>query len=390
MTHEILILLSGLVLFSYLFDVFSRRTRIPAVLLLMGLGFLLQEITHYFNVTVPGIERVLPTLGTIGLIMIVFEGALDLHFSKEKSGMVFRSFFSALFNLLGSAAAIALLFHYYSGADFNSCMLNAIPYAVVSSAIAIPSVSTLDSSTKEFIVYESTFSDILGIMLFNFFLVNREVQTESFIAFGADIIITLLISAGFSILMLFIMGRISHHVKFFLIISMLVLIYSMGKMFHLSSLIIVLALGLLFRNAHQMPIKRFREKMLYDHYQQDFIQLHQLSAESAFLIRTFFFIIFGFLIKPETLTGFDTIEYGVVFIIFILIIRVVYYLLTTRKIPLPETLINPRGLISILLFYSIPNSQLLGMANEGLLFIVILGTSLVMTLGLLMTNSIRK
>jgi len=390
MTHEILILLSGLVLFSYLFDVFSRRTRIPAVLLLMGLGFLLQEVTRYFNVSVPGIERILPTLGTIGLIMIVFEGALDLHFSKEKSGMVFRSFFSALFNLLGSAAAIGMLFHYYSGADFNSCMLNAIPYAVVSSAIAIPSVSTLDSSTKEFIVYESTFSDILGIMLFNFFLVNREVQTESFLTFGADIVITLLISAGFSILMLFIMGRISHHVKFFLIISMLVLIYSMGKMFHLSSLIIVLALGLLFRNAHQLPFQRFREKLLYDHYRQDFIQLHQLSAESAFLIRTFFFIIFGFLIKPETLTGFDTVEYGVVFIIFILIIRVVYNLVTTRKIPLPETLINPRGLISILLFYSIPNSQLLEMANEGLLFIVIIGTSLVMTLGLLMTNSIRK
>jgi len=283
-----------------------------------------------------------------------------------------------------------MLFHYYSGADFNSCMLNAIPYAVVSSAIAIPSVSTLDSSTKEFIVYESTFSDILGIMLFNFFLVNREVQTESFLTFGADIVITLLISAGFSILMLFIMGRISHHVKFFLIISMLVLIYSMGKMFHLSSLIIVLALGLLFRNAHQLPFQRFREKLLYDHYRQDFIQLHQLSAESAFLIRTFFFIIFGFLIKPETLTGFDTVEYGVVFIIFILIIRVVYNLVTTRKIPLPETLINPRGLISILLFYSIPNSQLLEMANEGLLFIVIIGTSLVMTLGLLMTNSIRK
>lgn len=48
---------------------------------------------------------------------------------------------------------------------------------------------------------------------------------------------------------------------------------------------------------------------------------------------------------------------------------------------LPELFFMPRGLITILLFYSIPKIYQLSKFNLGILFFVVLTTSIIMTLG---------
>jgi hypothetical protein len=64
------------------------------------------------------------------------------------------------------------------------------------------------------------------------------------------------------------------------------------------------------------------------------------------------------------------------------------YLKFIGKIPLvPELFISPRGLISILLFISIPEKFLIQEANTGLLFLVVLSSSLIMSIGLLSVKS---
>lgn len=50
----------------------------------------------------------------------------------------------------------------------------------------------------------------------------------------------------------------------------------------------------------------------------------------------------------------------------------------------------PRGLITILLFYSIPENERLINLSEGVLFIVIVFTGLIMTLGLLVNKQDPK
>src|SRR5690606_41153731 len=56
--------------------------------------------------------------------------------------------------------SITVFFHYMTGKPWHDCLLNAIPFSVISSAIAIPSVASLTAAKKEFIVYESSFSEI--------------------------------------------------------------------------------------------------------------------------------------------------------------------------------------------------------------------------------------
>jgi hypothetical protein len=326
-------------------------------------------------------------VGTLGLILIVLEGALDLKYDSSKRIVIRKAFLSALFTLLLTSVAIALLFHLATGQTFEICLLNAIPFGVVSSAIAIPSVSGIEKHKKEFIVYESSFSDILGIIFFNYGLTNSSFNVGSFLNLTFDVSLVILVSIVFSVFLLFLLGRIYHNMKFFLIISILILVYAIGEYFHLSSLIIVLAFGLFIANADQIRHPLFRKYFIYDKLETDLHQLNLLSAESAFLIKTFFFIIFGFTISLSSIASITNLFYAVIFIAIIYLIRYAYLKYAAKRELTPELFITPRGLISILLFYNIPVEIRLRGMESGILFMVILATSIIMSIGLLQARN---
>ncbi len=385
-TYTTLIILSSLVIFSYLFDLIAGKIRIPSVLLLLGLGIGIRQTVDYYGVTTFNFSTILPTLGTLGLILIVFEGALELKYSPDKNTVIRKSFFSAFFILLATAFSITWILRELSGMDIYRCLANAIPFCVVSSAIAIPSAASINKTKREFIIYESSFSDILAIILFNFIIRNPHVNVGSFANLGVELSIIMLMALCACLFLLFLIGRITHHIKFFLIISLLVLVYAIGQSHHLSSLIIVLALGLFLNNASQIASPWFRKYFLYPGLAVDLRQLFQLSAESAFLMRTFFFAIFGFTMDIHQLESWSVLLISGIILLAIYLIRFLYISLISRTDLMPELMIIPRGLISVLLYYNLPKELKIPGVETSLLFIIILATSVIMSLGLLASN----
>jgi Kef-type K+ transport system membrane component KefB len=382
-TYTILILLSGLVIFSYLFDIIAKKTKIPSVLLLLFLGIGLKQIVTYFSLETFDFLKILPTLGTIGLILIVFEGALDLKYDNDKNKLITKTFFTALVILLLTTAAITFILHELTSYSYYLCFINAIPFSIISSAIAIPSVSSINKKQREFVIYESSFSDIAGIILFNFAVSNDSYNLSAFTNLGIELVLIILFAIISCLLLLYLIGRINHHVKFFLIISILVMVYAIGQTFHLSALIIVLAFGLFLNNADEIRIPFFRKYFIYPNLSKDLVQLHQLSAESAFIIRTFFFVIFGFTIMVDQFKDFTLIQYGLFISGAIYLIRLLYLKFVAKISLSPILFITPRGLISILLFYNLPKEMRINGVETGLLFVIILSTSIIMSLGLL-------
>lgn len=385
-SYTTLIILSGLVIFSYLFDLISGRTKIPSVILLMCLGIGIKQTLDYFNFTTLNFSNILPTLGTLGLVLIVFEGALELGYSKDKNSIIKKSLFSALIILLVTSVVITLIIQHISGQDFYRCFINAIPFCVISSTVAIPAAANISKEKREFIVYESSFSDIFTVVLFNFIVNNRQINFSSFTKLGADLGIICVVVIGSCLLLLYLIGRLTHHVKSFLVISILILVYSIGQMFHLSSLIIVLALGLFLNNANQIKLPLFRKYFIYPKLRHDIKQLFLLSAESAFLMRTFFFIMFGYTLDISQLQNWSVLISGTAMLVGIYLVRLIYIKLILKTELMPELVLIPRGLISVLLFYSLPAELKIRGIETGLLFVVILGTSLVLSLGLLVTK----
>lgn len=381
-TYTTLVILCGLVIFSYLFDLFAKRTRFPSVVLLLGLGIGLSLLTRYLGFELQDTSRLLAVLGNVGLILIVLEGALEIHFDKGKVSMLKRAFMSALFVLLGTALLIAVLLKLVSSEGWYVCILNALPFAVISSSIAIPSVANMRKVDREFVIYESSLSDILGIVVFDFVLFNDTVTSKSILGLGVDMGAIALISVVFCLGLLWLMGKLKHHIKFFLIMSVLVMVYALAKQFHLSSLIIVLAFGLLLNNADRLHHPVFSRIFHYPKMGADLDQMKTLTAESAFLIRTFFFLLFGFSINLVELSQLPVLALGAFMIAAIYFARIGIMAIVAKEERPNVQLIAPRGLISILLFFSIPTVHAHPLVGNGVLFTVIIVTSVLMSYGL--------
>jgi len=385
-TYTILIILSGLVIFSYLFDLVASKTKVPSVLLLLLLGIGLRLLIDNLKIHTFNFLTILPTLGTVGLILIVFEGSLELKYDKHKNKIIKSAFFSALSILLGTVTLITIIIYQISHKDLYTCIANAIPFSVISSAIAIPSAAALNKSNKEFVIYESSFSDILGIIIFNFAITNPSISTSSFISLGLSTFLIILLSAIACIVLLYIMGRLVHHIKFFLIISILILVYAIGQSYHLSSLVLILSTGLFLNNADTIQNAWFRGVFLYKNLTADLSQLYQLSAESAFILRTFFFVIFGFTMNIYELNDKPVLANGFFILASIYGIRFFFLKFFKRDSLSPIVYIAPRGLISILLYYNLPASLKISEVGPSFLFLVVLGSSIVMTLGIALSK----
>ena len=84
----------------------------------------------------------------------------------------------------------------------KAALVNAIPLSIISSAIAIPSVDQIGKSKREFIVYESIFSDIFGILIFNFVVFTDKIVPSSFGYLFLDIGLVALLGILFTFILL--------------------------------------------------------------------------------------------------------------------------------------------------------------------------------------------
>ena len=114
--------------------------------------------------------------------------------------------------------------------------------------------------------------------------------------------------------------------------------------------------------------------------------LIKIAEKFSFVVRTFFFILFGWSISFNKLTDIKSFLFaiGILSIIYIVRALVLFIFNGTFKLKniTPELFLAPRGLITILLFYAIPKELLVEEISntvDGILLYVILISCLVMT-----------
>jgi Kef-type K+ transport system membrane component KefB len=381
--EEILILACCLVVLSYIFSILARWIRVPSVLLLLfaGIGFRLLADSNGFRLHLPA--PLIEGLGVVGLIMIVLEAGLDLKLERKKIPLIRNSFFSALVIFIVSTALITAILYFWLKEPLDKCLVYAIPLAIMSSTIVIPSIHPLTEQKKEFLIYEASFSDILGILVFNYFTAKEVLTWRSFGVFSVNIVVSILLSLVLSLLLLLILAKTRLNIKFILIFSLLILIYSGGKMFALPSLLIILVFGLMINNWEKFRVPILRK--LFPHSQVDSLRhlMHTITAESSFLVRTFFFVLFGFSIQLKIIAENEVILVGSCIVMALFLIRLLYLRFFVHANIFPEAFFIPRGLITIVLFYKIPSNLKLETFNDGILFFIILTTSLIMALGMI-------
>src|SRR5690606_5923578 len=274
-----------------------------------------------------------------------------------------------------------LLLHYYTGEPWRVCMANAVPFSVISSAVAIPSALGLAKVDREFIIYESSLSDILGVIAFN-------AVASTHTSFGAgsiggaavDLLAVIAISLVSCLLLFFVMARSKHHVRSFLILALLMMIYGIAKSMHLSSLVIILIFGLFIANLDLLPWPWLKRLADYPNAREDRKTLQTLTMESTFIVRTFFFVLFGFSIQINSLLQPDIWSVTCFGMATIYLIRASLLGAVNNKIDRALLVLAPRGLITVLLFLSLPEEFTIAIIDHRLVVAVVLGMALMMAI----------
>jgi Na+:H+ antiporter len=375
MTNTAILAASGLLLLAYGIEHFGRHFRVPAVVLLIVAGLVARQVLDAFGWRFHWVEPIVPVIGTLGLILIVLEGALDLTVTRERRALIVTAAASSLAGFLASLVAFALIFGGLLQFAPKIAIMAAIPFAVVSSAVAIPSAGGLAEGTREFVVYESSFSDILGVLVFYAWLSAQ----GSIEGFAADLLgggaLSLVAAVLAAIALFYFINQIVGHVRFLPLLAGLVFLYAIGKELHLSPLIVVLVCGLIINNPNLVTWHAKLRGMQNETYHQTLREFKGLVAELTFAMKSFFFLLLGYWTDVRSMLSIEALLVAVAGIAAILATRWLI-LKALRREGLPQLVwIAPRGLITVLLFLSARETGKLDAFPFGAVMLVVLVTS---------------
>lgn len=385
MELNIIITICFLILLAYVFDITSAKTKVPSVILLLILGWMVKELSYFIGLDLPNLEPALPILGTIGLILIVLEGTLELPFDRTKLKILWVSVVMALIPLALLSAGLTFYMHEYLGIPWRTALINAVPLFIISSAIAIPGSQNLMKHRREFVTYESSLSDILGVIFFNFFVINEVINLGNIGKFLLEIGLMVLISFIATVALAFLLSKIRHKIKFIPIILLILVIYAISKVYHLPALIFIMVFGLFLGNLHRLNRVSFVAGLKPKVLDREVEKFREINGEATFLVRSLFFLLFGFLIDVSALLRLDLLQWSLVICAAAFILRFIQLKIMRLEV-LPLLFIAPRGLITILLYLSIPAAYHIPWINKALIVQIIIISALVMSLGLLFSK----
>ena len=371
-----MILGCSMVIVFHLVDLVAHRFRIPSVLVLMGAGGATAAICKWYAVSFLIPPEVLGGLGMVGLALIVLEGAMGLTWRVGSEGNVIRASLGAILGIALFVVPSTIAFHLIWSRPWRLALLNTVPLSVISSAIAIPSASRLQQKFREFVSVESSLSDIVGVLLFNALVVPGTLGIAILLRLGWNAGLVLLLSVVIVGTTLKIMRHSVQGVRFIPLLASLILFFAVGEQLHMPSLLLVFLFGIAVTNLPKVRIPFVRKWLLHEGYSQDVQLLESMVKELAFLARTFFFFLFGFSIDRASLVAWTPWILGGGLLVLVYLCR----FLVLRSLVGPDIrqilFIAPRGLITILLFATIPTADRIGEIASGTVLVLVLGTTL--------------
>ncbi|MGB9495653.1 MAG: cation:proton antiporter [Azonexus sp.] len=381
MTYHAILIASVVLLLAFAIERIGRVTGVPAVIVMVVVGLVARPLFAAMGLTLDGLDVTVPILGTIGLVLIVLEGALDIKLRREQLRLVSGAIAMAAAGFILCAVLFAMAAVQVLDLSYFQALIISIPFAVISSAVAIQSSHFLPAHGRQFVIYESSVSDILGVLVF-FALLNSDGSfggvIRGLLGGGAlSLLLATVCSVGLALMLMHIDG----HIRFIPLLAGLFALYSIGEILHLSPLIMVLLFGLALNNPK--IITRFKplRGWMDSSYETTLNQFKLLVMELTFAVRGFFFILLGYWTDLSDLASL----YAWLSAAFMLSVVYAgrYAMLKSFRHSLTSSLtwIAPRGLITVVLFLGANNAMSLPRFLNGTIVLVVLVSAALVAVG---------
>src|SRR5580704_7286743 len=156
-------LLGGLLVLAFVANRLVRFTHVPDVIILMAAGVLIGPVLHWVKTDIfRGASR---GFGSLALILILFEGGLDLKLReiiKHFGSGLFLSLFSYILSMAAVALASRLALHF---SWLNALLVGAV-LGCISSSILLPVLQqvNLRREVKVTLLVESSLGDAFAVL----------------------------------------------------------------------------------------------------------------------------------------------------------------------------------------------------------------------------------
>jgi potassium/hydrogen antiporter len=306
-------LLGGLLVLAFVANRLVRFTHVPDVVILMATGIAIGPVLHWVN---PDIFRgATHGFGSLALILILFEGGLDLKL-REVLRHFGSGFFLSLFSYLLSGAAIAAACRYTFHFPWINALLIGAMMGCISSSILLPVLQQvrLRREVVVTLLVEASLGDAFAVLAVTTLLeiAAGGVADPKAIAWAMGSSLILAIASGVLAGMLwsYLLPVLSEE-RFWHVLTFaaVLLVYSGVHFLHGNELISVLFFGLTLSNFPAVRRRlRFKDDGGSDWFNETPIkgrgrrpedqpnaQMLTFHGELAFLLRTFFFVLLGLL-----------------------------------------------------------------------------------------------
>lgn len=306
------VMVGGIIVAGFLGNLLFKFAKIPSVLLLMAIGILLGPV---FNIVQSDmLFDVAPYFGTVALIIILFEGGLDLDIDtvvQQLGKAIFLTFIVFTLTLLITAG----VGYFLIGLPLlQSLMLGAI-VGGTSPAIIIPIVSKLNvgNHVKTLLSLEPALADVLIIVSVVICIGIFQTQSADPLGIFLHIFQSFTVAIVIAVIMGVVWARFigslgGESLSYMLTLGFLFLLYFIVEHFKGSGAIAVLFFGVVLANVSTIakrvggPLHKLlgvrvdATKFALDEF------VHNITIELSFLVRTFFFVFLGLLFSFNALT----------------------------------------------------------------------------------------
>jgi len=378
----LLLAASVVIILGVLGEAFFKKTGIPDILFLMVLGIIIGPVLGIIQPE--AVLEIVPYFAAVALIIIMFDGGLNLHIGK----VLKTAHFAIILVIVGFALSVGIvagLAHYGLGWEWIDSILLGSIVGGSSSIIVFGLVQKIHISddAKSMLSFESALTDIFAVII-AFVLFEAALSGEFSldllgITIGKAVLVGLVLGFGVGIPWMFVISKLKNaQHSYMLTIGMVFLLFFLATSFGESGALTALVFGLMLGK------KTYFSRLLKVKFPEDTID-NSLHNQVTFLVRAFFFVFVGLLASFAQL---EYVIFGIVAAIGIYIGRIIItksvlvrgFSKLDKKV---TSVMIPRGLAAAVLAtfplsMGLPNAE----AYPQIIFFVIFTSVLITTIGL--------
>ena len=384
---------AAIIIIGFLANLLFKKTGWPEILFLILIGILLGPVLNLFSKD--NIIPFLPLISTFTLLIVLFQGGLELNLSDLSEGG-FRSIFQTIAYFASGLVFVTLFTHFILGWQLIDGLLLGSMISTTGQVVIIPLAKKIgvQNQSATLLSMESVIGSIICIVFFFAFLTTKLNGTFDYTTILTSISAEFAVGIAIGIIMAIPWLRVlsaleKNELAYIATLGYVFACYAVSETLMGSGALAVLAFGVILGNDKRV-LRTLRMSQSPSSFSEVKTYLMRFQTELSFILRAFFFVALG-LIFDVSLSGvLAGLSIGIPIVLLLLIARYFIVSASTWRSPMSSEKniiigmfalgLTPALLSFILLQYDFPNAYLFSLivANITIMTAVITSISALM------------